>query len=116
MTEIDRELEDPNNWDYEAAERRLPAKTRRAIVSVAFPPEDFQRVSKTAEAAGLRLSEFIREAAVKASAGGRAQADFVVTGVGGQVILVEVKVAAATRLTTEVKVLPSQESAYSSVA
>ena len=60
-----RELQDPNAWDLERAERRPPVKSGRTVVSVAFPRKDFARVAMAAERLGQRISEFIREAALE---------------------------------------------------
>jgi hypothetical protein len=56
-------------WDYERAERRPAVKGARAVVSVAFPREDFERVSQAAKRRALRTSEFIREAALEKAVG-----------------------------------------------
>src|SRR5881396_2104439 len=58
------ELQNPENWAFEAAERRPARRGVRAIVSVAFTREDFERVAAAAEQLGKRTSEFIREAAL----------------------------------------------------
>lgn len=63
------DLEKPDNWDFDNAIEHPPVKGRRAVVSVAFPRDDFQLVSGTAAQLGMKTSEFIRKAAVeKASA------------------------------------------------
>jgi hypothetical protein len=51
-------------WDFENAERRPGVKPSRTIVSVAFAREDFERVAQAARHAQMKLSEFIRNAAV----------------------------------------------------
>ncbi len=56
--------EEQDEWDLEHAEKRVPSRRARAIVSVAFPREDFEAVEIAAERLGKKLSEFIREAAV----------------------------------------------------
>jgi hypothetical protein len=58
------DLQNPEHWDYERAERRPAAKAGRAVVSVAFPRDDFQLVANAADREGERLSEFVRKAAV----------------------------------------------------
>ena len=66
----DEELRDESKWDFENAEQ-LPPPTRkaRAIVSVAFPGADFDYVSEAARNADMKVSHFIRAAALeKASA------------------------------------------------
>ena len=65
---IDGELEalqNPDEWDFEHAERRSGVKQPRAVVSVAFSRDDFERVSGCAERLRKRTSEFIREAALE---------------------------------------------------
>src|SRR3990172_624134 len=60
----DEELEKPETWDYGQPIRRRGKKGLRAIVSVAFDREDFGRVSECARRHGMKISEFIREAAL----------------------------------------------------
>jgi hypothetical protein len=58
------ELQDPQTWDDGADEVRPPVKSPRAVVSVAFPAEDFRRVAEQARRRGMKTSEFIRKAAL----------------------------------------------------
>ena len=51
----------------------------RAIVSVAFPRADFNRVTQHAARANKKTSEFIREAALSSAAGNRAGVAFSLT-------------------------------------
>ncbi len=65
MEERDQqELQNPDNWDFERAHRTSGMRAARAVVSVAFSREDFERVAGCAEQLGMRTSEFIREAAL----------------------------------------------------
>ena len=59
-----RDLEDPENWDYEKAERHTGTRPARVVVSVAFRREDFKLVAETAERVGMTTSGYIREAAL----------------------------------------------------
>ena len=59
------ELQDPGNWDWNAAETRPGVRKARAVVSVAFSKSDFDRLSEHAEALQMPLSAFIREAALE---------------------------------------------------
>lgn len=59
-----RELEDPKTWE-EAGEVHPAVKSPRAVVSVAFPRDEFGRVAEAARAEGVKISAFIREAAVE---------------------------------------------------
>jgi hypothetical protein len=55
------------DWDFERAERRPGVKTTRAIVSVAFPREEFDLVATEAERRGMKTSAFIRKLALAGS-------------------------------------------------
>src|SRR4051812_11389135 len=61
------ELQDPNTWEDEG-DVRPPVRSPRAVVSVAFPREDFQRIASYAKRHGMKTSEFIRQAALECSA------------------------------------------------
>jgi hypothetical protein len=61
----DRELQNPESWNFGPSERRPGVKNARAVVSVAFARDDFERVAETARRAGKRTSEFIRQAALE---------------------------------------------------
>ncbi|MDQ3693787.1 MAG: hypothetical protein M3464_09170 [Chloroflexota bacterium] len=56
-------LQDPEAWDE--GEVRPPVKSPRAIVSVAFAREDFERIAEYATRRGMKTSEFIRRAALE---------------------------------------------------
>lgn len=60
----DDEPEREGQWDLDAAEARRGVAKPRAVVSVAFARDDFDRVSECAEQQGKKTSEFIREAAM----------------------------------------------------
>jgi len=91
-----KELQDPNNWEFDETPPEAPPRRGRAVVSVAFNAEDFDRVSRHARASGLRLSEFIREAALDRTTAPGARAEFEITsgGLGG--ILFARRIAAIT--------------------
>ncbi|HET7035438.1 MAG TPA: hypothetical protein VFI42_07135 [Thermomicrobiaceae bacterium] len=59
-----RELENPETWE-EKGEVHPAVKNPRAVVSVAFSRDDFGRVAEAARERGMKLSAFIREAAVE---------------------------------------------------
>jgi hypothetical protein len=59
------DLQNPETWDFEHAEKQEGRKARRAVVSVAFHREDFHRVADAAQRAGMTTSEFIRNATLK---------------------------------------------------
>lgn len=70
MTDKEQEsLKDSRAWDWERAEARAGRKKPRAVVSVAFNRDDFEAVAVFAERAHMKLSEFIRSAAIGCAEG-----------------------------------------------
>ena len=67
-TEPLEELENAENWDFDSAETRPPVKAARAVVSVPFSRQDYEKVALCAEQTGERISEFIREGALQRAA------------------------------------------------
>jgi len=63
------ELQNPESRDWERAEARPGRKKPRAVVSVAFNRDDFETVAAFAERAGMKLSQFIRSAAIGCAEG-----------------------------------------------
>ena len=61
----DVDLQNEGQWDFGAAESRPGVSRPRAVVSVAFAREDFNKVAECAESHAKRVSEFIREAALE---------------------------------------------------
>ena len=60
----DLELKNPESWMFSEAEARTPTRPPRAVVSVAFSREDIAKLERHAKAQGLKLSQFIRDAAL----------------------------------------------------
>jgi len=60
-----RELQDPDTWADDEDELHAPVKAPRAVVSVGFAREDFERVVDYAERQGLKTSELIRQATLE---------------------------------------------------
>jgi len=98
MTIKDQDLENPDNWNLDSAEIKPPVRNRRAIVSVALPSDDFQLISKCAQALGMKLSEFLRTAAIEKCQPDNRITEVVFTGssVQGNVVL-QTKLAGLTR-------------------
>lgn len=66
------QLQDPANWEPEDGDGiRQPAKSARAIVSVAFSRDDFDDVVDYAATHGMKTSEFIRKATLAYAKAGR---------------------------------------------
>jgi hypothetical protein len=59
------ELYDLDTWDDESAVVCPPVKNPRAIVSVPFTVNELRQVSEGARGRGLRMTTFIREAALE---------------------------------------------------
>ena len=57
------ELEDPATWEDESI-TLPPAQNPGAVVAVRFTSEEVGRLERTATANGLRITEFIRQAAL----------------------------------------------------
>ena len=68
----------------------------RAIVSVAFPRADFNRVTQHAAQANKKTSEFIREAALHATAGHGGEVKFSLTTGSAATIIMSSNVPAST--------------------
>ena len=64
------ELQNAGSWEEDGAIAQPAGKAPRAIVSVAFPREDFERVTAQAKLAGMKTSEFIRQAALEKASHG----------------------------------------------
>lgn len=60
-------LEDPDEWDSDHAEVRPPSESARAVVSVGFSGDDFDRVATAARREGLTTAEFVRTSALARS-------------------------------------------------
>jgi hypothetical protein len=64
-----KELQNPKTWDWDRAEAHPGRKKPRAVVSVAFNRDDFETVAIYAERAHMKVSEFIRSAALGCAEG-----------------------------------------------
>lgn len=61
-----KELEEAENWDLKTQVKAEPhQQTRRVLVSVPFQKEEFDRVSRAASSNEIRISVFIRTAALE---------------------------------------------------
>ena len=79
-----QELQDPSNWEDES-QVLPPVKPRRAVVSVPFNREDFEKVVEHARRERMNTSEFIRQAVLAQVSEKPAQAQAVVLSVSGTV-------------------------------
>lgn len=95
------ELQDPENWQDEEDADRPAVKAPRAVVSVAFSREDFEKVAAYAKRHGKKTSEVIRRAVLEQVSPKRDSA--VIVSVSGGVQTGYVSVAPA-RTKVEIKV------------
>ena len=61
----EEELEREDTWDLEAAKVHKPRSSRRTVVSVGMSSDEFRLIARSAERASMKVSEFIRDAAVE---------------------------------------------------
>jgi hypothetical protein len=59
------ELQDPDTWDWDSAERGAPHAQASAVVRVRLRGADFWAVAAAARAAGQTLASFLGQAAVE---------------------------------------------------
>ena len=64
MSEEEKELQNPETWDFDQAVVRPGTQKARAVVSVAFARDDFELVASAARQSEMKTSEFIRGAAL----------------------------------------------------
>jgi hypothetical protein len=69
-------LQNPDNWNWEAAESKRGKRKHRAVVSVAFVREDFEQIALYAESIGQSVSALIREAVLEKVTGAGALVTF----------------------------------------
>ena len=67
MKETNLDLENPDLWDYAKAEVHPGVKDRRAVVAVNFGAEEFDEIAAAAESEGKLVSEFVKQAAIRAT-------------------------------------------------
>ena len=68
MSEKASELRNQEIWDIDQAVVLPATQKPRAVVSVAFNRDDFNRVTEAAQRSGVKTSEFIREATLDKAA------------------------------------------------
>ena len=88
MSKRHEELRDPENWSFTDEQTVPRSRAARAVVSVAFSRDEVERIQEYARDRGLKLSQFIREAALAQSerATNISRASFTSVGGRGQVI------------------------------
>jgi hypothetical protein len=61
-------LEDPERWEPGELMEPVPREQRGARVTIRLGPGELERLDVAAEQAGLKLTEFIRQAALERAA------------------------------------------------
>ena len=83
MTEQNRnENAAPNDdsWDLDNAELKRPVSRPRAVVSVSFARDEFEKVEAMAKSQGQRVSTYIRETALGIQRGSETTAASITSG------------------------------------
>ena len=65
MDEIDRELMDPGSWDWDSAVLMPPVKNPGLRLMLRLEREDVRVLSAGARAANMKLSDYIKQAALE---------------------------------------------------
>lgn len=65
MTNEQNELNEQSDMDWSSATQQKTRRRSRAVVSVGFSTDDFDRLDRHVERRGMKISEFIREAALE---------------------------------------------------
>jgi len=65
LTDADlAELQDPDTWDWESAERHPPNSHARAVVRVHMGAAEFREIMMAVRTTGSTLEEFMQDAAL----------------------------------------------------
>ena len=97
------ELESEEMWDFDKAERLAPVKDSRAVVSVGFRQSEFQTVAAEAERRGMKVSTFIKTAAIERASPAVSGVHISLGGVGGGTFAASTKFSSVTRAVSPAK-------------
>lgn len=64
LDDEERELMDPDTWDWSSLEELPPVQNPAAILPIRFSLEEMTRVGRAAEAEGLTIYEYIKQSAL----------------------------------------------------
>ncbi len=59
------ELEGAELWDYDSAERQEGVRELKALIAVAFTPEEFEQIAALAERLEITISQLVHDATVE---------------------------------------------------
>ena len=94
-------MSEESNWNFARAERSPSARTKRVVVSVAFPQDDFEKVAARAEQLRLKTSEFIRLGALEKAGVNTEVTRFTWYGGTGGIILLDQEFNHSTLVSAE---------------
>jgi hypothetical protein len=61
LDDEERELMDPDTWDWDSMEEHPPVPNSGVVVAIRFSLEEMTSVGRAADAEGVTLSEYIRQ-------------------------------------------------------
>ena len=64
LDDEERELMDPDTWDWDSVEALPPVPSPGVVLPIRFSLDEMQRVSKAAEAQGITIFEYIKQSAL----------------------------------------------------
>ena len=67
LDDEERELMDPDTWDWDSIEEYPPVPDPGAVIPVRFSLEELTRVGRAADAEGVSLSEYVKQCALMRS-------------------------------------------------
>jgi hypothetical protein len=62
LDDEERELMDPETWDWDNPIEGIPAERPGLVFEIRFTPEELEHLSRSARAEGMSLSAFIKHA------------------------------------------------------
>ena len=68
LDDVERELMDPETWDWESAEERPAVANPGIVLEIRFSHEEIRRVTAAASEAGVSTDAFVTRAALTCAA------------------------------------------------
>jgi hypothetical protein len=64
LDDEERELMDPDTWDWDSIEVLPPVPNPGVVLSIRFSLDEMTRISRAAEAQGITIFEYIKQSAL----------------------------------------------------
>jgi hypothetical protein len=64
LDDEERELMDPETWDWDSLEELPPSPISGAVLAIRLSREEFARLAQAARAEGLTTSEYVKQSAL----------------------------------------------------